>query len=367
MQVSKWYKWYFDKSVNMIRRYRIVNDVRKWQNLPTKQYKQLDVYARDSLIKRLNASYESQKLNAEKRYDFDHAFINKTVLEAFEHSLRAGARDRDHINALMYYVTEYVLKYFVHIKKQPDPSHWKKYEAGYGKFLLSKKLGHSSIKRVMATTNRFISFLYETYPDEVRLTVLRPVSAEEIQALERNAPNKSRRKFITDKDWQKICEKAAPDLLPALKLSYYFGLRIAEVLALTTDDIYEDCLRIERQLISIEPFRKTGPLKNNSEPRDIPYWFTTPAETYSLVLRIKLIHPDTLSHRIADFMHEVGLPFKHHDFRRTFITRANRLYARADVKLAAGHKDSRTTDIYVQDDRPLGRKRYKPAALRVAE
>lgn len=351
----------------MIRRYRLVNGKPKWETYPKKNWGHLNESEVAALISRLNATHESKRRAAEERYNYDHAFINNNTLEAFEHFIKTSVSDRDHIKVLMYYVCNYALKYFVRTKQLADPSHWKRYESGFGKFLLSEPLGVSAVTRIIATTNRFINFLHESYPEEVRLIVLRPLTAEDIKALSKKSTNINRNKFITESDFKLICEKAAPDILPALKLSYYFGLRVSEVLGLTEDDVYTDCLRVERQLEAVRPFRKTGPLKGGAEPRDIPYWFTTPEETYELIKCLNLMHPKTLSHFVTAEMERLELPFKHHDFRRTFITRANRIYSRADVKLAAGHKDSRTTDRYIQDDRLLKKTKYKPKALKVVE
>ncbi len=72
------------------------------------------------------------------------------------------------------------------------------------------------------------------------------------------------------------------------------------------------------------------------------------------------MHPDTLSDKFEKASKEAGLSFQFHDLRRTFITNALRKYHFLDVRLAAGHSDLETTQKYIQDDRQIQRKKFKP-------
>ena len=85
--------------------------------------------------------------------------------------------------------------------------------------------------------------------------------------------------------------------------------------------------------------------------------------TANLINQIELINPDTFSDIFKTEMRRLKLPFQLHDFRRTFITRSLRKYNYMDVRLAVGHTDLETTNKYIQDDRGLNRKLFKPQKL----
>jgi integrase len=172
-------------------------------------------------------------------------------------------------------------------------------------------------------------------------------------------PNKQRHKYISDADFVKICEEIDTRLLSAVKISYCFGLRCAEVLGLSHDDIYEDIVSVERQLDRLEPIAHFTPLKNK-EKRMVPYWLCSPDDLYKLVSSVQRMHPDTLSHEFKAEMVRLKMPFQFHDLRRTWITNSLRKHHYRDVQLAAGHADLKTTQGYAQDDRELQRKKFKP-------
>jgi integrase len=360
--ISHWYKWSIDKRGNsfLIRRYRKVDSKVQWQSYPKEKYKHLSSDEIQLLLKRLNTSLELERRNAEARYDFNHIYVNKRTLEGFEELLKTRSNSLENINTVLSCLKLYTLDYFIHKKNLPDPNYWKKNEAGFGKYLLSKKISSSYIKRIVLTTNRFIKFLHEAYPDEIRLTVLNPISRNVLKEKDLESKNHSRKKFIDAATFQFIIERIDERLIPAVKLAYYFGLRRAEVLGLRLDDVYEDSLNIERQLIRLGPTEKCGPLKNRTEERSIPYWFINPEQTYKLIETLEIVHPDTLGDMFKAEMTRLKLPFQFHDLRRTFITMSLRSYHYLDVKLAAGHSKLETTNKYIQDDRGLQRKKFVP-------
>ena len=59
-------------------------------------------------------------------------------------------------------------------------------------------------------------------------------------------------------------------------------------------------------------------------------------------------------------MIKLDLPYKIHDLRHTFITKAVRIHAPRDVQLAVGHKDLRITMGYLRDDRDLSDEEFEP-------
>lgn len=362
LKLSGWYKWsvfdYKEKGF-LIRRYRKVNGKIKWQTHPRATYKDLPKSEVEALVRRLNTSHIQKENESKKKYDFDHAYINQKVLSDFLTKLETEASDRNHINSLFNALNTYTLKYFVADLELPDPNGWKKAEAKFGKFLLGQKIGPRRIKGIIQLTNRFIKFLHDQYPDEVRLFHLEPVSKNVLKHLKATTPNTERLKYISEKDFKTICEKIEPSLLPAIKISYLFGLRCGEVLGLQLDDVYEDALNVERQLNKLEPIAHYSPLKNK-EKRNVPYWVCTPDEIYSIIQSLDRVHPDTLSRAFRAEMARLKMPYQFHDLRRTWITNSLRKHHYRDVQLAAGHADLKTTQGYAQDDRELQRKKFKP-------
>jgi integrase len=363
-KITLWYPWALAThhgGLKLIRRYRLVNGKRVWQTLPYKQYKDLDDEQVGALLRRLNVSFELERKKTEERYNYDHAFINTATLAEFEAGLEMKATSREHIKKLMTTLHMYTLKYFIHTVSVPDPSYWKAHEVGFGKYLLEKKLSSDYIARIIQTANRLTEFLYNKWPNEVKLVRLEPISTKVLQARDLEAPNKARSKWIDEETFIAICDKLNKRILPAFKLAYYFGARRAEVLALKLDDVLEEALNVERQLVKLDPIACYKPLKQFAERRAVPYWFTTPEEAYALVALMERMHPDTLGQIFAEDMLTLKLPFQFHDTRRSFITRAIRSGKNLlDVKLAAGHGDLKTTNKYVQDDRALTRKKFKP-------
>ncbi len=358
LTISKWYKWGLysqGKGEKVLRRYRLINGKPKWETYPADKWKQLTLDEQQSLLRRLNASNEASQKATLARFNYNHAFINTTTILEFEAYLNNRAKDRGYKKSVISSLHKYTFKYFLFTAKNPDPGQWKKYEAGFGNFLLGKKIQSSTIKRIIFNTNRFIKFLHNRWPDEIRLIVLDPISALVLK----QRPKKTREKFITEESFSIMCSKCDKRLVPVIKLSYYFGLRLAESLALQTQDLLEDCLYLQRQLIKVRPIRYYD-LPKGGKKRDIPYWGCTPEEAYQLILALPNVHPDTAGHLFTDDMIRLNLPHRHHDFRRTFITKATRARNLLDAQGAAGHSDIRTTSGYLQDDRVLSRKPYRP-------
>lgn len=357
MSITKWYKWSLlkDKGGFRIRRYRYINGKIKWEELAKDKYAHLQPTQYASFIKRLNATREVEQRAASARYEFDSAFINQRIIEAFESSLSNRADSKSHITNLMSGLWNYTITFFIHTAKLPDPNKWREHEDDFGAFLLKKKISTSHLKMIVQVTNRFLKFLHKTNPNEINQYTLEPLSNMKLK------PKRSeqRLKYIDAETYSTICKKVDSELLPAIQISYNFGLRCAEVMGLNTDDVFEDCLDVKRQQLQILPRKLTGPLKNKLN-RSVPYWFATAEQVYTWINETTEMHSDTLSKKFVAEMKRLQLPYEFHDLRRTFITRALREQHYRDVQLAVGHSDLKTTMLYAQDDRQLQRVKFKP-------
>lgn len=358
-QKQDWYKWGYYNQGNgnaVIRRYRLIAGKTHWESYSKSKYLDFNEDEIQALIRRLNVSFEVLEREAKSKYDFDHAYINARIMSSFESLLINTINSPEHIKTTMSIIKCFTLEYFVRQESLPNPAHWKKYEAGFGDYLLSQKLSSVYLQRIIQTTNKFLKFIHNQYPDEVRLIKLEPLSNRVIQNI--ISKNKSRKKFITEEHFNLICSKIVDQrILASIKLSYHFGLRRAEVLAVNPDCLYEDALQIEKQVGNVTPTVQFKKLKTK-EQRLIPYWFITPQETYKVINEQVLMHPVTLGITFSEEMKRLKLPYQFHDLRRTFITNALRKYNYLDVKLAAGHSDLATTNKYIQDDRQMSRKKF---------
>lgn len=63
---------------------------------------------------------------------------------------------------------------------------------------------------------------------------------------------------------------------------------------------------------------------------------------------------------IKDPKKKIGAIYESHDFRRTFITKALRLYAPIDIQKAVGHASLSTTMGYAMDDRNHDSETFDP-------
>lgn len=358
--LMSWFKWSlynFGAKGKLIRRYRLFEGQKIWETYSKEKYATLSPDEITRLLNRLNASRLQEELEAKKRFQYDSAYVNELTLTEFESLLSTRSNKPAHTRAIMNCLHAHVLNFFIHTKKLPNPNGWKKYEHEFGSYLLNKKLSAAHITRIAQTANRFIKFLYMNFQDELKFFELSPVSLHVLKDIKTS--NSDRSKYISEEQFETICKSATESILPAIKLAYAFGLRRSEVLGLSVEDVFEESLVVNRQLISLLPNKVFDSLKNK-ENREVLYWYMTPEETFSLISQLPSMHPDTLSDIFVEDMKRLGLNFKFHDLRRTFITRALRSHHYRDVQLAAGHSDLKTTQRYAQDDRTLSRRKFRP-------
>jgi integrase len=362
MSWSKWYLLNDRSNANgfVIKRYRKKpNGKTAWESLPRGEYKNLDASGVEALLRRKNASLEIERLEAESRYNFDHAYINVRAKERFAAYIQSRANDQNHVTTMLGYLDQHVFQFFVLIKKQPDPRTWHKYEQDWGAWLVSKqKLSASTIKQVVQVCNRFTKFLStRIYPEKLAVVALEPLGRKKLVAMKESSEEHHRYKFISHKRFEEICQALALQncqVLPAIILAYHFGLRISETYGLDQKSFYAEHLLVSRQLKSFTDSKiRLGPLKT-LDHRKVPYWFMTPQRAYQKVKALKPMGPYTLNKAVNEALE----PFGHmsHDLRRSFITRALRLYHHRDVQMAVGHRDIRTTLFYAQDDRSFANK-----------
>lgn len=354
-----WSQWYLikDKSVKCgcrIRRYSMSENKVKWERFPAKNYSHLSHDEIESLVRRLNITYELERRNAEERYLFDHAWINPKLKQKFEEKISRDITKQAHQKMVMHYLDKFIFTFFVHVKNTPDPKFWVKHEVAFGTWLTAR-LALNTCLQVIAVTNRYLRFLHSEYPDEIPLILLNPIGRKKIKVLKQEAKVKDQRqKYIPPHDYSEIEKKLPSRLRPAFCLMYNYGLRLGEVLALTPEDVFEEELDIKRQVIAFSNGkRKFGTLKDIDE-REVPHWFATPEQALSWIEQLTFMTPSNLSKELSRSLNELGFEFKPYDCRRSFVTNSHENQYKLgitvrDIQKAAGHAEWETTMGYLQN------------------
>jgi integrase len=388
-----WSRWYLvsekqkGKILAVVRRYCKVDGKTVWQRYPREEYAKLAFADVEAFVVRLNGEYDQALKRAKEAYEIKHQFITEELIEEWAKHVRANQNNQVLARQIIRNVRVHFLFFFVHKLELADPVDWYQRQDEWGKALLNEKpegmsqakwgkvrlhkegivRSSAMINKVVMFSNSFIKFIHQKKPRLFPLLVFNPIPSAVLSRhdAKRNLSGKGskRGKFVRPGDWETILAKTDPTILPFIKLAYYFGLRDAETLGVKLDDVMENYLHAQRQLVNLpnptEPVY--GPMKNN-KGRKIFYWFTTPKEAYRLIKTLPLLmHPTTLSAAVSAEMKRMGLTYKMHDFRRTFITRALKAgHPQIDVRDCAGHADLQTTNLYAIRDEFFNDKRYKP-------
>lgn len=366
------------KVVPVIRR-RVVLPLHKpkFERLSTTIYRQ---WVNDETeLKRLCVRLNDQVSRAEKLHQdvvIKHAYISPELLEEYRNMVSIQVTDQHKAKSEIHYLKSYFLSFFINTLGLKDPLQWHmESDTKWAEYLLSDEVPASASvkKEIVRYANRFMKYLHKKRPKEVPPLQFQPLTKAKLKTVDAErmlAGNFRERKFMPDKDW-KIIKKnfsiLAPDIEPFILLCYNFGLRRAESLGVTEDNVKKGYLYIEKQLRLIpKKVPQYGPLKGK-KPRMMPYWFATPNDAYRWVKQGEklLMHKDTLSDKWNAFMDKLGMDYDIQDTRHTAITKALRHHNHRDVQLAFGHENIETTMGYAHDDRELDDEVFVPDGLDV--
>ena len=395
-------------TVNTIRRWVIFPDGRKaYERLPVKLYRQIrdDIAELQTYVDRLN--YRNRKKDeALQRIRFQHAFISPSLLESYQQKLQTIVPSQRDALCEFSYLYNYCLTFFINTLKLNDPLDWKKNEHIWAQALLQQfsnktealrlKLRSSgkphspkTLRKIVNAANRFLSFLHEQYPDEIKPVKLTPISRAQFSSLrakrelDETTPT---RKYISEEQWAQIRASLPEDIKPFVYLAWHYGLRRSECLGIRPEDLKKSHLFVSRQLRKFPSFdgMEYGILKGKT-CRKIPHYSCTPAETYIWIREIwknpkapMLMHPDTLTERWNGFMKTLGFEIDFHSIRHTTITRLVRAFTTNQSSVAAqkqslrelqlcfGHRSIETTMGYLKDDRALEDELFVPDTITAA-
>ena len=319
----------------------------------------------------------------------------------FEDFLRDGSNNKKHAQDGRRMVEMHFIEWVYYSRETPefDYLEWgkPKFQNEFMNHLYNKRvdstrmgvgvpLSAKTITAIAQKINLFFKFLREQSNGELQINVFDPSNLNPARLKNHEVMRSSKistitlrvdEQYITEDTFKLIYENASDDIKSAIALSYRYGLRRSEVLALETEDLKVDCLHSRVQLIAVKnermkafnvkPLSKvTGPLKNRClEGRFIPHWYSTEEDTYQNLLNLSVIHPSTLSSKWKELMGKLGLSFTFHNLRNAFCSNALRDLAKhnisvVDVQLAMGHSDIKTTMKYLRDYRVMNKQVWTP-------
>lgn len=365
--MERWSTWQITKVGERfyLRRHRLpVASAKEWSSYKG-NYNPASREAVEAVRRRLNATYEQKKREAESRYDFDHSYMSVAMVEDFIKQRSHHIVDKSHLKNIRSVLQKHIFEFFILQKQMPDPSSWSKVQYELGEKMVKKGYSLSSIQRVQIVANQYLEFLHKRFPDQVlkyEIELLAPAKRKMIEAKE-ELDDDTRGQLVSEEHYRLLL-RYGRELQSHIVLAWKFGLRRAEVLGLQVSDVRKTHIAVRQQL-SAHNDRETKyePLKGRYT-RKTPYWFSSPQEAYDLINGLKLMHPDTLTHKFDDLIRlvnekeKLSLTYTFHDFRHSFITLALRNRRAfgieiSDVSDAVGHKDERTTQQYREDDRNL--------------
>lgn len=308
-----------------------------------------------SLVRQLNSALESTRKLREQHFNYKTAIINEQTIMAFKRYLLTQSHDQRYINTYLNILRKKVLQFFINEMQLASPNLWKRYETEFLTYIIATGKTPDYLRRMVDVANRFLKFLHSRYPDSINFAKLEYPAATAIRHLERPR----RISYITPLDFEHWCNEVRSELVPFFKLCYHFGLRRSEALALQPYDVRETALVVERQQANTLVETK---LPKGGKTREVPYYNVTPKQTYEWIMELHKVHKDTISALIKSECERLNIDLVSHDFRRTFLTNLAKdpTQGALAARFAAGHADSRTTDLYMQDHRALNLKVWRP-------
>jgi len=157
--------------------------------------------------------------------------------------------------------------------------------------------------------------------------------------------------YIKDLDIEFMLANSEGYLKALIWISYHYGLRLAECLAIRSEDYRKDFLLVSVQAASqYEDKCLKGVLA-----RKVPHFDVSAdnqKETFELMKTIKdnRVNPTTVSRDFKKLMNQLNMNYRFHDLRGTWITNLSLNGTNSElIRQAAGHQDMATTQRYLRD------------------
>jgi len=157
--------------------------------------------------------------------------------------------------------------------------------------------------------------------------------------------------YIKDLDFVIMMENSEGYLRSLIWLSYHYGLRLAECLAILPENYRKDYLLVKEQAHSKTENKY---LKGVLE-RKVPHFNLTiekQKETFEILKTIpdNRVNPTTVSRDFRNLTKRLKMNYRFHDLRGTWITNLSLEGINNElIRQAAGHRDMSTTQRYLRD------------------
>lgn len=157
--------------------------------------------------------------------------------------------------------------------------------------------------------------------------------------------------YITDMDIVVMLENSDGYLRSLIWISYHYGLRLAECLAVLPDSYRNDYLLVSEQAAS----QHTNKFLKGVLARKVPHFelnITIKKQTFELLKDIAAnrVNPTTVSRDFKKLMKQLCMNYRFHDLRGTWITNLSLAGTNSElIRQAAGHQDMATTQRYLRD------------------
>ncbi len=395
MKNKKKSKWYgiWDKSMARyyIRREVITAEGRKkLERYPNNKYKDICTSKEkiDEFLKRVNHRILREE-EAKKNWSIKTAFLKtKSFNIDFYNWVFKRTDNKRYSRETVSYVRMHIIEYFEaqgivdYLQWQSISSQNKLVES-----FIKKQLSLETMKSIKIALNLFFQFLNEESLGKIdKFKFSFPLLlTERVRKYERKRKETFKHKdkrlsgedYISDEQIQTIlaaCSKEYKNIPQAQQpinihsliwLSYKYGLRRSECLALSTGNLRNSCLYIEKQVKDTKSLKE---LKWGKKFRKIPHFYTEGNldEVHSHIQDIPQLHPDTVTKSWSALMKILNLRFTFHNLRNSFCSNLFRdmqklEISHSDIQLAMGHSDLRTTMKYLKDFRKFEESIYIPS------
>jgi|GEM_PF-4041858 len=394
MSIQQWSKWgaYWDKSANRfyVRRKKVLSDGKsEYERMPNKKYEAFCTSEQkiNEFLERENYR-KLREERAKKHWQLKTSFLSsKDTGKDFYDWVYTRTTNERYSRETVSYVKNHVVDYYEE-KNKPDYIEWFDLNSQNELVLslMDKSLSVETIKSIKQALNLFFQFLNEKSSGQIdrfkfTFPLLGSAAVRKYEKL-RKENNKHRDKRLSGEDYidedtfhriLKFCSKQYSDIrpscqpnimIPAIWLSYHYGLRRSESLAVDVECLKYDYLNVHRQIGKKGEFKE---LKWGHLNRKIPHFYTSANldEVHAYIESMPSINPDSLTKSWAYIMKEMKLGFTYHNLRNSYCTNLFRDMVKlnispVEIQMAMGHTDLKTTQKYCRDFRKLAGTTYVP-------
>lgn len=229
--------------------------------------------------------------------------------------------------------------------------------------LVEKNLSVSTIEACRNSANMYLRFNSELSDGKLQYNTIRltlpslttkrryKIETERKARMKKEDVERIEGQYISDIDYVFMLENSTGYLRALIWLSYHYGLRLAECIAILPDNYRNDYLLVKEQAHS----KYDNKYLKGVLARKVPHFNTdmeTKEKTFDILKEIpdNRVNPTTVSRDFRKLMKELSMNYRFHDLRGTWITNLSLQGVNSElIRQAAGHRDMSTTQRYLRD------------------